>query len=366
MNNTLDLYTDYVLTAVKQVTATGLSELVDGAVSHDSITRFLSSRDHTSKDLWKNVKPLVRQHENEDACLIFDDCIIDKPYTDENEVVNWHFDHKVNRAVKGIGVLTAFYHTETNPDSEQSEPLRIPVGYEVLKKEIHYCDVKTRKEKRESVVTKNELMRQMIEQCIANQLIFKYILADSWFSSSENMLFVHAKEKLFIFDLKSNRNAALTDEDRNKGQWKRIDELDTPDNTPVKVWLKDLEIPVLLIKQVFKNKDNSTGVRYLVSNDLSLTADQFRDLYKKRWSVEEYHKSAKQNAAIAKSPTRTIRTQCNHVFMSIFAYVKLERLKFAHKLNHFAIKAKLNMAAMKVIFKELNFYKQALEDLKSA
>jgi hypothetical protein len=40
----------------------------------------------------------------------------------------------------------------------------------------------------------------------------------------------------------------LSKKDRNAGQWTRIDALDIPDNTPVKVWLKDLKIPVLLIK----------------------------------------------------------------------------------------------------------------------
>ena len=30
---------------------------------------------------------------------------------------------------------------------------------------------------------------------------------------------------------------------------------------------------------------------YLVSNDLELSAESFQTLYKKRWSVEEYHKS---------------------------------------------------------------------------
>ena len=74
---------------------------------------------------------------------------------------------------------------------------------------------------------------------------------------------------------------------------------------------------------------------------------------KKRWSVEEYHKSLKQNAAIAKSPTRTIKTQSNHLFASILAYVKLEKLKFVNRLNHFAIKSKIYLAANKAAFKEL-------------
>ncbi|MFN8769898.1 MAG: hypothetical protein ACK5Z5_04580 [Neisseriaceae bacterium] len=43
----------------------------------------LSNHEHDSKFLWHNVKPLFRQHESEDGCLIFDDSIINKPHTDE-------------------------------------------------------------------------------------------------------------------------------------------------------------------------------------------------------------------------------------------------------------------------------------------
>jgi IS4 transposase len=64
---------------------------------------------------------------------------------------------------------------------------------------------------------------------------------------------------------------------------------------------------------------------YLASNDLELSAQQFQTLYRKRWSVEEYHKSLKQNASLAKSPTRTVATQTAHLFASLLAYVKLER-----------------------------------------
>ena len=34
--------------------------LLDGAISHDKITRFLSEADFTSADLWQLVKPTVR------------------------------------------------------------------------------------------------------------------------------------------------------------------------------------------------------------------------------------------------------------------------------------------------------------------
>ena len=48
----LDLYTDYLLSTFGATTATGLSAIVEGDVSHDQIIRFLSEQDYTPKDLW--------------------------------------------------------------------------------------------------------------------------------------------------------------------------------------------------------------------------------------------------------------------------------------------------------------------------
>ena len=202
------------------------------------------------------------------------------------------------------------------------------------------------------------MLQGMITQSIQNQLKFKYVIADSWFGSSGNMRFIHQKKRFFIFDMKTNRLAALTDEDRNAGRFTSIDKLQIPLNTSVKVWLKDLNIPVVMVKQIFKNKDSSTGERYLVSNDLSLNFDQFTTLYKKRWSVEEYHKSIKQNTAVANSPTRTIRTQSNHLFASILAYIRFEKIKLGTAINHFALKAKLYIVAIKAAYKELTNIKK--------
>ncbi|MDR2118880.1 MAG: IS701 family transposase, partial [Tannerellaceae bacterium] len=108
----MDLYSDYLLSSFGQVTATGLSGLLDGGVSHDKITRTLSGTECTSKDSWQEVKPLVREYESEEACLIFDETIVSKPYTDENDLISWHLDHSKGRNEKGINLLTAFYYTQ--------------------------------------------------------------------------------------------------------------------------------------------------------------------------------------------------------------------------------------------------------------
>lgn len=231
MDKIFDLYTDYLQVSLGLATATGLSNVVDNQVSHDQVTRMLAKNDFTSKSLWQKVKSLVRQHENESGCLIFDDTIIHKPYTDESDVVCWHYDHTQNRNVKGINLLTAFYHTQS-----QELPLRVPIGFEVIEK-LQCCDIKTKKEIRKSSVTKNELMRAMITQAIKNEVKFRYVLADAWFASSDTMKFIHEKKKYFIFDMKSNRLATIGN--RNHGHWQRLDELPLQPHIPTKVWLKD-------------------------------------------------------------------------------------------------------------------------------
>ena len=61
----LDLYADYLLSTFGAATATGLSAMLEGEVSHDQITRFLSAQEYTSKDLWQQVKSTVRSVERD-------------------------------------------------------------------------------------------------------------------------------------------------------------------------------------------------------------------------------------------------------------------------------------------------------------
>ncbi|EGW21670.1 IS701 family transposase [Methylobacter tundripaludum] len=346
----LELYTDYLISTFGAATATGLSSMVDGDVSHDRVTRFLSEREYTSRDLWRQVKSTVRQIEREDGVLIFDDTIQEKAWTDENEVMYWHFDHCSGRSVRGINLLNALYY---------SGEVSIPVAFELMRKPLQFCDVKTRQVKRASEVTKNELMRCMIATCVNNALKFRYVLMDSWFASVENFEFIVKKKKHFIAALKDNRLVALSAADKKQGRFVRIDTLELSDKQVVRGWLKGYADEVLLVRQVFTNKDGSTGLLNLVCSDLTCNGDMIATIYQKRWKVEVFHKSLKSNAALAKSPTRRVTTQNNHVFMAIYAVFKLECLKLKHKTNHFALRAKLFIKATRQAYAELQILQAA-------
>jgi hypothetical protein len=334
----LDLYTDYLIFQNQYATATGLAQLLPDDISHDKITRFLTYNTFNSKDLWEYIKPAVRENQTlTGGVLILDDTIEEKPYTDENEIVCWHHSHKDNRNIKGINIISCLVHYDN---------VNFPVGYEVVRKDVEFTDPKTGKNRRQSSVTKNEYFKKLITQCHKNQVLFEYILADSWFGSKDNFNFIHFEiKKKFIIGLKSNRLVALSKNDKKHHVFQQVSSLEMNDGDSKIVWLKDNPFPVKLVKKIFKNEDNTMGILYIVSNDLTTEADVLYEVYKKRWQIEVYHKSIKQNTSLSKSPTKKEKTQMNHIFSSIVSYCKLEILKLKTSLNHFSLKYKLIFAA---------------------
>jgi hypothetical protein len=341
----LDLYSDYLISAFGQTTATGLSSLLNGEISHDQVQRLLASEPQSPADLWRIAKPHVRKIESEDGVAIVDDSIAEKPYTDENDIICWHYDHAQQRTVKGINFVTCLYH---------SQGVSLPVGFELVRKTQRYIDPKNGKEKRRSDKTKNEMYRDLLQQAVRNQIPFKYALNDIWFASAENMNFVKITlKKEFVMPLKGNRKVALSLETKQSGRYQRVDTLELEPMHPVTVYLEGVQLALLLIKQVFTNGDGSTGIQYLVTSDTTLDGNDIATIYQKRWNVEPYHKSLKQNASLEKSPTQTVTTQTNHFFAALCGYIKLELLKGDTQLNHFALKSKLYLHAIQSAYATL-------------
>lgn len=344
----LDLYTDYLLSSFGATTATGLSRLLP-EVSHDQITRFLAQQALTDKDLWKLIKAQVREVESEDAVLIIDDSVQEKPYTDQSELIAWHYDHSTGRTVKGINLLSALYF---------SRDVSLPVAFELIQKTILTTDTKTGKDKWVAPQTKNEMARAMIARVKQKHILFRYVLADTWFSSADNMVYIKkTANKDFVMPLKSNRRVALSELDRNKGRWKSLSSLNLQPGVCMTLYLEGVPFPVLVSRQVFINEDGKEGALILASSDTTLCASSLLAIYQKRWKVEEYHKSLKQNAALAKSPTRLPNTQQNHIFASLVAFCKLESYRLSTHLHHFALKAKLYQAAISTAFEQLKILK---------
>ncbi len=335
---------DYLISSTQLATCTGLSRVLEGVISHDKFTRLLSKGNFDSKSLWKQGKVKAQEISQSQylKVLSIDDSIMAKPHTKENALNCWHFDHCSGRSIKGVQFLTALFNTQD---------INVPVMVELIKKETFTINKKTGKQKRKSKISKNELFRSMISQS-CSQLHIDYVLADSWFSSSLNFKHIVANGLNFIIALKSNRLVALSEDDKQKGKWVNIKSLNL-EQVSKEVWLKGIDFPLSLTRQVFKNGDDVANL-YLISSDLSLSFKQITTIYKKRWTVEQYHKEVKQITSFGKSPTKTVKTQSNHFYLSIMAYSKVEILKIRTKSNAFALKDRIYYNALKQAMKQIN------------
>lgn len=357
----LDLYTDYLVSAFGAVTSTGLSQMLDFAVSHDRISRMLSKREFTQQDYWKAIKGIVRRVESADGVIKVDDTIEEKPHSTENSIICWHYDHSKDRNVKGINIINFVYQPYPSAQTDFS----LPVAFEIVEKTEQFFDTKSGKVKRRNERGKNEIVRTRLRiLCQLNKVKFQTVLWDTWYSSNENFEFVHKElKKTFICAIKSNRKVALTWQDKLRGKFIKISELQWHEVDSRIIYLQGLDFPLLLTKQVFTNKDGSCGELHIVSNDLNLTTPELFHTYGKRWGVEVFHRSLKQNVGLEKSPTKFEVTQKNHVFASMLAWIKLELLSLKNQSNHYGFKTKLYVKALRAAFCELQQLKQVCKTL---
>jgi hypothetical protein len=100
---------------------------------------------------------------------------------------------------------------------------------------------------------KNQIFQQMAEKLTRSRKV-DYILA----GSKGNMKYVVEEcETGFIVALKSNRLVARSEKEAGKGNFRPLEELKLGKRA-VKLYLKGLEFPVLVVKKVFKTEKKVT------------------------------------------------------------------------------------------------------------
>jgi len=358
MNNLSSIYQDFLISSSGKLHATIFGKVLGKGYSHDRFTKQLLLDKDLDDDikLWKNIKSLLRYYENEESgCIAIDDCLLHKPHTKVNDsVVCWHYDHVSQRMAKGILMLNFQYTDDTG--------ISIPLGYEIITKTESKWSKEYKKDIKKSMFTKNEIMRDKLEILHHNNKVkFKYVLFDKWFSSLENLVFINdILKKKFVTPIKSNRKIAISVEDRNKGNYVNISSVDIEACSSRLIYLEGYKDPINLIKQVVKNgNDDKSVYLYLITNDITLNFQEVLDVYKKRWKIEEYHKSLKQNLRIEHSPTKVETSQRNHIHLCVCAFIKLEKLRLNYNLNHFALKEKIYIEALKVAYEKVGELKCA-------
>ena len=178
--------------------------------------------------------------------LIVDDSVLEKAHTDANELICTHWQ----RYVKGLNFVSLLY---------QAGELALPIAVELVRKTVPVYQPKTQKTSYQSPFTKNEYLHLLL-RVAQQQVAYRYLLADSWYASAENMSLVRALGHHFLFALESSRTVALSDADRAQGRFQSVQSLVFADTQPLRVYLRSVQQAVLVTRQVFTNQDGSQGM----------------------------------------------------------------------------------------------------------
>ena len=81
---------------------------MDKVISHDLFSRMLNRQRLKPPEWWQVVQSFVRTMQGVEGVVTIDDCIVEKPYTDEHELIYWHYDQA--RMVKSINSIISSVH----------------------------------------------------------------------------------------------------------------------------------------------------------------------------------------------------------------------------------------------------------------
>jgi Transposase DDE domain len=339
-------YVDYLLSTEGHISATDLSVAVEGKYSHDQITRLLCSGEVNDKTIYLKGKHYIKQKGIKGSVtLSIDDSVVPKPHMQFSNIVNWHYDDAKRRCVKGINFISALW---------SDDQVNVPLSLQVVEKELRWNENK-QQYRWKCLKNKNDLMRSMVQRLTRSKQV-DYVLADSWYSSRKNMNYlVEECETDFIMSVRCNRAVARSEKEAQKGKFRPLRELKLGKGA-VKLYFKGVHFPVLVVKQVYKNADGSSSTLYLATSDLELSAEQIVQLYKRRWKVEEYHKSMKSNCSLGKCQAPSLTAQQSHFYLAALAFLLLEKTKVKEDHNHFALKKQLNLLTIKYGMKVIKQY----------
>jgi putative transposase len=284
--------------------------IVDNAPSHDAFTRCLQRQPPDTEALWEEVKSHVKRKK---GFLIVDDSTLDKPHAKEMAFVRRMWSGKHHRTVKGIGLITLVWTDGTTV---------IPVDFR-----IYNID--------EDDKTKNDHFRDMLDKAEERGFNPEFVLFDTWYASVKNLKAIRKKEWHFLTRLKNNR---LVNPDK-KGNVP-LETVDIPPKGRV------VHLKAYGFVKVFRIVSTDGDMQHWVTDVQDMDESKRKDLAKKSWKIEEYHRGIKQFCGVEKCQARKEESQRAHIMFSLRAFFRLELQRIKSGISWFESAMKIRRVAV--------------------
>jgi Transposase DDE domain len=295
---TKDLYRAFLQASSVRYSGLALSEVSPTSLSHDSISRFLSTRSFQPKEVWQEAKGYIKACER--SLLIVDDTVLSKKHSKHIDLVNYQYSGNVHDVEAGIGLVNLLWY---GLESEQA----IPIDYRIYDKDT---DGKT----------KNTHFCDMLSQAKARGLTPEAVVMDAWYSSLKNLKAIRDHGLIWVTVLRKNRIV-------NRSE--RLESLTIPDEG-LSVHLRGYGF-VRVYKFVAKNG----RIDYIATNMKDSTRGSIKKIMDARWSIEVYHRELKQTCGIERCQARTGRAQRNHICIAILSWLDKHRRRIQEKISFY-------------------------------
>jgi hypothetical protein len=273
-------------------------------------------------------------------CLIVDDSILEKSGK-KIEFIGKVFDHCTHTYQLGMKLLTLGFwdgksfipldfsiHNEPGKEKNRGlKPKELKEQFSKLRKDCTPGATRVL----EVSKSKIEMALEMIKSALTNGFTPKYVLADSWFITSEfikqvTSLKQKTKEKLEVIGLmKTNRVVILNG---RKVKAELIPELrrkKIKNNRKFKcnyisetIEYKGTELKVFFVKM-----NGQTTWRLLITTDKSLSFSNAMKYYQIRWSIEVFFRDAKQNLNLGKCQSNDFDAHIASISISFMNFTLL-------------------------------------------
>jgi SRSO17 transposase len=305
-------YIEALLQCANKKVCTNLANTMN--VSHDSMYRsFDSPIDKTNKAIDELKSIALRSLSNEELYLIFDDTQITKLYAKQIEGLELSFDGSLGMPTMGIKMVTALL-----TDGKLNVPIdAIPF----VSKELAQNSYKTKSE-----------IAILITKKLINVFKFKRVLADAHYATKQLLHFLDNAQINYLMKIPCNRVVTIGE---STGQLKHIFRLKRNAHVQMsKGIFNGIECYFYAIKI------RTGSVIYLVSNN-QIDPYKVVETYRIRWSIEIFHRVAKQYLGLSDCQMQSIEKQRQHVIYVMLAYAiaGIKRLLMGlpcveHVINH--------------------------------
>lgn len=291
-----DLYCTFLRVTSQRYSALSLSQVSPEELSHDSISRWLEQEKCQPKEIWGKARDHVIKTQ---GVIIADETVLNKSRSEKIELVRWQYSGDEHDIVRGIGILN-FLWVDYNNDV-------CPMDIRIY-------------EPKEDGKTKNDHFREMLKNTKAKGVKPEAVIADSWYSSLNNLKCIRDLGWNWVMGLRKNRVI-------NKGQ--KLEDLTMPDERSF-VHLRGYGW-ITVFRFVAKNGRTD----YIGTNIENPTREQITSLVRKRWKIEVFHRELKQTCGLEHCQSRNGRAQRNHIALSVLSWIKSSDVRRKYNLSFY-------------------------------